>query len=126
MSWQGLGLFARRPCPIPSLPCVLRCLHKGTIRGSVAELLVPVLKPCRITYLQLTINTFETLPNFSMTQSLNGSITRGGLFEFNRRKVIVRRMVGWLYNQVEQQLRQGLKQAIEKRVGFHPSSFSTV
>ncbi len=34
-------------------------------------------------------------------------------------------MVGWLGDQVEQQLRQGLKQAVEERVGLHLFSFST-
>ena len=51
---------------------------------------------------------------------------KGSLFEFDRRKLVVMSVVGWLGNQVEQQLRQGLKQVIEERVGFHSYSFSIV
>lgn len=51
---------------------------------------------------------------------------KGSLFEFDRGKLVVRCVVGGLSNQVEQQLRQRVKQAIEEGIGFHSLPFSIV
>ncbi|MGE0826585.1 MAG: hypothetical protein AB7P18_31235 [Candidatus Binatia bacterium] len=45
------------------------------------------------------------------------------MLEFHRLKAIAGGVFGWLGEHVEQQLRQGLEQTIEERIGLHQEKF---